>query len=108
LSLFARSKLGTVGLTTLLVHHGRASPQRPGHLNRALEAEVLLAVSDNDPQTISGTTREFIALHALAMHTGRPVPPPNDQAHIKSFCGHPKIEWPHLEAVRIRACSPSS
>jgi putative transposase len=60
---------------------------------------VLLAVSDNGPQMISGTTREFMALHALAMHPGRPGVP-TDQAHIESFFGHIKTEWPHLEAIR--------
>ena len=59
---------------------------------------VLLAVSDNGPQMISGTTREFMALHALAMHTGRPGTP-TDQAHIESFFGHVKHDWPHLEAI---------
>ena len=47
---------------------------------------------------ISGTTREFMALHALAMHTGRPHTP-TDQAHIESFFGHLKGEWPHLEQI---------
>ena len=60
---------------------------------------VLLAVSDNGPQMISGTTREFMALHALAMHTGRPGTL-TDQAHIESFFGHVKSEWPHLEQIR--------
>jgi putative transposase len=59
---------------------------------------VLLAVSDNGPQMISGTTREFMALHALAMHTGRPHTP-TDQAHIESFFSHLKSEWPHLETI---------
>jgi putative transposase len=60
---------------------------------------VLLTVSDNGPQMISGTTREFMALHALAVHTGRPGTP-TDQAHIESFFGHVKGEWPHLEQIR--------
>ena len=59
---------------------------------------VLLAVSDNGPQMVSGTTREFMALNALAMHTGRPHTP-TDQAHIESFFSHLKGEWPHLEAI---------
>ncbi len=61
---------------------------------------VLLAVSDGGPQMISGTTREFMALHALAMHVGRPGTP-TDQAHIESLFGHVKTEWPALEQVRV-------
>lgn len=60
---------------------------------------ILLAVSDGGPQMISGTTREFMALHALAMHVGRPGTP-TDQAHIESLWGHVKGEWPHLEDIR--------
>lgn len=60
---------------------------------------VLLAVSDGGPQMVSGTTREFMALHALAMHVGRPGTP-TDQAHIESLFGHVKTEWPHLEQIR--------
>ena len=67
--------------------------------NRDEQLPVLLAVSDGGPQMISGTTREFMALHALAMHVGRPGTP-TDQAHIESLFGHVKIEWPHLEQVR--------
>ena len=107
-------------ITTLLVPHGRGeSVHVQAIYTRALELEglleeieqrmiapnsdellpVLLAVSDNGPQMISGTTREFMALHALAMHTGRPHTP-TDQAHIESFFGHVKHDWPHLEQVR--------
>lgn len=106
-------------ITTLLVPRGRGeSIHVQAIYTRALELEglldhiearmiapnadeqlpVLLAVSDNGPQMISGTTREFMALHALAMHTGRPHTP-TDQAHIESFFGHLKSEWPHLEAI---------
>ena len=67
--------------------------------NRDEQLPVLLTVSDGGPQMISGTTREFMALHALAMHVGRPGTP-TDQAHIESLFGHVKIEWPHLEHVR--------
>ena len=63
----------------------------------ALSAEppILLAVSDNGPQMTSGSTREFMALHAIARHHGRPGVP-SDQAHIESFFGHLKYDWPHL------------
>jgi putative transposase len=107
-------------IDTLLVAHGRGESVHVQALyTRALETEgllagveqrmvapnadellpVLLTVSDNGPQMISGTTREFMALHALAMHTGRPGTP-TDQAHIESFFGHVKHDWPHLEQIR--------
>jgi transposase InsO family protein len=59
---------------------------------------VLLAVSDNGPQMTSGSTREFMALAAIAQHFGRPGTP-TDQAWIESFFGHLKVEWPHLLAI---------
>jgi transposase InsO family protein len=43
----------------------------------------------------SGSTREFMALHAIATHFGRPGVP-TDQAPVESFFGHLKHEWPHL------------
>ena len=60
---------------------------------------ILLAVSYNGPQMISGSTREFMALHAIARHFGRPGTP-TDQAWIESFNGHLKREHPHLLAIR--------
>jgi putative transposase len=59
---------------------------------------ILLATSDNGPQMVSGTTREWLALHSLAWHTGRPGVP-QDQAHIETLFGHVKGEWPHLEHI---------
>jgi putative transposase len=59
---------------------------------------ILLAVSDNGPQMTSGSTREFMALHAIATHFGRPGTP-TDQAWIETFFGHLKAEWPHLLAI---------
>jgi transposase InsO family protein len=56
---------------------------------------ILLAVSDNGPQMTSGSTREFMALCAIAQHFGRPGTP-TDQAWIESFFGHIKAEFPHL------------
>ena len=56
---------------------------------------ILLSVSDNGAQMRSGSTREFMALHAIATHFGRPGTP-TDQAHIESLFGHVKHEWPHL------------
>jgi transposase InsO family protein len=59
---------------------------------------ILLAVSDNGAQMTSGSTREFMALCAIAQHFGRPGTP-TDQAWIESFNGHLKAEYPHLEQV---------
>ncbi len=60
---------------------------------------ILLAVSDNGPQMTSGSTREFLALCAVAQHFGRPGTP-TDQAWIESLNGHVKGEYPHLLAIR--------
>ncbi|MCL4413538.1 MAG: integrase core domain-containing protein [Actinobacteria bacterium] len=59
---------------------------------------ILLAVSDNGPQMSSGSTREFMALCAIAQHFGRPGTP-TDQAWIESFNGHLKGEYPHLARI---------
>jgi transposase InsO family protein len=59
---------------------------------------ILLAVSDNGPQMTSGSTREFMALHAIAQHFGRPGTP-TDQAWIETLNGHLKAEYPHLLAI---------
>ena len=59
---------------------------------------ILLAVSDNGAQMTSGSTREFMALCAIAQHFGRPGTP-TDQAWIESFNGHLKAEYPHLEKI---------
>lgn len=59
---------------------------------------ILLAVSDNGPQMTSGSTREFMALCAIAQHFGRPGTP-TDQAWIESLFGHLKAEWPHLLTI---------
>jgi putative transposase len=71
-----------------LVDLGVDDPARP----------ILLAVSDNGPQMTSGSTREFMALCAIAQHFGRPGTP-TDQAWIESFFGHIKAEFPHLCAI---------
>jgi putative transposase len=47
----------------------------------------------------SGSTREFMALCAIAQHFGRPGTP-TDQAWIESLNGHLKREYPHLLAIR--------
>jgi putative transposase len=58
-----------------------------GRVDLTVEDEtrpILLAVSDNGPQMTSGSTREFLALCAIAQHFGRPHTP-TDQAWIESF-----------------------
>jgi putative transposase len=60
---------------------------------------ILLAVSDNGPQMTSGTTREFMAMCAIAQHFGRPGTP-TDQAWIESLFSHVKADWPHLDRIR--------
>lgn len=60
---------------------------------------ILLAVSDNGPQMTSGSTREFMALCAIAQHFGRPGTP-TDQAWIESLFGHLKVEHPYLLAIQ--------
>ena len=47
----------------------------------------------------SGSTREFMALCAIAQHFGRPGTP-TDQAWVETLFGHLKAEWPHLLAIR--------
>ena len=60
---------------------------------------MLLAVSDNGPQMTSGSTREFMAMCAIAQHFGRPGTP-TDQAWIESLFSHIKADWPHLDRIR--------
>src|SRR5881296_4031388 len=59
---------------------------------------ILLAVSDNGPQMTSGSTREFMAMCAIAQHFGRPGTP-TDQAWIESLFSHIKADWPHLDRI---------
>jgi putative transposase len=60
---------------------------------------ILLAVSDNGPQMTSCSTREFMAMCAIAQHFGRPGTP-TDQAWIESLFSHIKADWPHLDRIR--------
>ena len=46
----------------------------------------------------SGSTREFMALCAIAPHFGRPRTP-TDQAWIETLFGHIKGECPHLDRI---------
>jgi putative transposase len=60
---------------------------------------ILLAISDNGPQMTSGSTREFMAMCAIAQHFGRPGTP-TDQAWIESVFSHVKADWPHLDRIK--------
>jgi len=60
---------------------------------------ILLAVSDNGPQMTSCSTREFMAMCAIAQHFGRPGTP-TDQAWIESLFSHIKADWPHLDRIK--------
>jgi transposase InsO family protein len=75
----------------------------PDPLSSGAEVDVLppilLAVSDNGPQMTSCSTREFMAMCAIAQHFGRPGTP-TDQAWIESLFSHVKAEWPHLDRIR--------
>ncbi len=53
---------------------------------------------DKGPQMTSGSTREFMALCAIACHFGRPGTP-SDHAWIESLFGHVKTKNPHLLAI---------
>ena len=78
--------------------------RQAGQADRSLDAAVavlepiLLAVSDNGPQMTSGSTREFMAMCAIAQHFGR-AGTPTDQAWIESLFSHIKADWPHLDAI---------
>jgi putative transposase len=77
---------------------GRLTPERLDLDVDDPRRPILLAWSDNGPQMTSGSTREFMALMAIWQYHGRPHTP-TDQAHIESFFGHVKVEWPHLEQI---------
>jgi putative transposase len=47
----------------------------------------------------SCSTREFMAMCAMAQHFGRPGTP-TDQAWIESLFSHIKADWPHLDRIR--------
>jgi putative transposase len=75
-----------------------ADPAALAPLDAPSLAPILLAVSDNGPQMTSGSTREFMAMCAIAQHFGRPGTP-TDQAWIESLFSHLKAEWPHLDHI---------
>ena len=84
---------------------GLVEARADGLVNSSVDDEtrpILLAVSDNGPQMSSNSTREFMAMCAIAQHFGRPGTP-TDQAWIETFNGHLKGEYPHLECICDRA-----
>jgi putative transposase len=60
---------------------------------------ILVAWSDNGSEMKAEDTRQFMALMTIIQHHGRPGTP-TDQAHVESFFGHLKSEWPHLTGLR--------
>jgi putative transposase len=89
------------GLLELVEARQDAPPADTSPFDAAVDVlpPVLLAVSDNAPQMTSCSTREFMAMCAIAQHFGRPGTP-TDQAWIESLFGHVKAEWPHLDRIR--------
>lgn len=59
---------------------------------------ILLAVSDGAFQMVSGATREWMALHSLALHVGRSGIP-TVQVHIEFLWDCIKGDWSHLEVI---------
>ena len=94
-----------VGITAALEAEGLLEAVEARHADGTVDLAddeesrpILLAVSDNGPQMTSGSTREFLALCAIAQHFGRPGTP-TDQAWVESLNGHLKVEYPHLLAI---------
>jgi putative transposase len=69
--------LETEGLLELIEARQDAVPAAASPFDAAVDVlpPVLLAVSDNGPQMTSGSTREFMAMCAIAQHFGRPGTP---------------------------------
>jgi len=94
-----------VGFTAAPQAEGLLETADDGHDDGRIDLDVddesrpvLLAVSDNGPQMKSGSTREFMALCAIAQHFGRPGTP-TDQSWIESLNGTIKMDYPHLLAI---------
>jgi len=88
------------GLLALVEARQDAVPADTFPFNAAVDLPpILLAVSDNGPQMTSCSTREFMAMCAIAQHFGRPGTP-TDQAWIESLFSHVKADWPHLDRIR--------
>ncbi len=93
--------LQTEGLLELIEARQDTPPVDPLSLDADVDVlpPVLLAVSDNGSQMTSGSTREFMAMCAIAQHFGRPGTP-TDQAWIESLFSHIKADWPHLDRIQ--------
>jgi transposase InsO family protein len=92
--------LESEGLLELVEARQDAAPADPFPLDPDVDVlpPILLAVSDNGPQMTSCSTREFMAMCAIAQHFGRPGTP-TDQAWIESLFSHIKADWPHLDRI---------
>ena len=98
------------GLLELVEARQDAPPADASPFDAAVDElpPVLLAVSDNGPQMTSCSTREFMAMCAIAQHFGRPGTP-TDQAWIESLFSHSKPSGRTSTASRTpRSCAPSS
>jgi putative transposase len=62
------------------------------------DGPILVACSDNGAEMTAIDTRQFMALMTIQAHYGRPGTP-TDQAHVESFFGHLKGDWPHLVGI---------
>jgi transposase InsO family protein len=92
--------LESEGLLELVEARQDAAPADPFPLDPDVDVlpPILLAVSDNGPQMTSCSTREFMAMCAIAQHVGR-LGTPTDQAWIESLFSHIKADWPHLDRI---------
>lgn len=81
-----------------LVDQGLLGPDGEPLRRGTDEEPALVAWSDNGPEMTAGDTKTFMALMSILQHHGRPNTP-TDQAHIESFFGHLKREWPHLRNI---------
>jgi transposase InsO family protein len=61
--------------------------------------QPLLEVPFQGDRNERSSTREFMAMCAIAQHFGRPGTP-TDQAWIESLFSHIKADWPHLDRIR--------
>jgi putative transposase len=84
--------------TDALEDQGLLGPDGRPLRTSTVEEPALIAWSDNGPEMTAGDTKTFMALMAILQHHGRPGTP-TDQAHIESFFGHLKREYPHLERL---------
>jgi hypothetical protein len=101
-----------IGFTDALEREGLLEVVEARHADGRVDLRVddqsrpiLLAVSDNGPQMTSGSTREFMALCAIAQHFGRPGTP-TDQAWISTAISRASTHTCSRSATRP-PCAPS-